>query len=118
MKVDKITQEIRLLGHENISTDEQLFSYKKSVIDQIEVLTQDREVMRKQLKKNLSDDELSKVKQDISSITSKLRTLKKELKLCDGIAQRSKVIEHNLSVIEQDEQKIKRKEKNRNVQRW
>lgn len=118
MKVDKITQEIRLLGHENISTDEQLFSYKKSVIDQIEVLTQDREVMRKQLKKNLSDDELSIVKQDISSITSKLRTLKKELKLCDGIAQRSKVIEHNLSVIEQDEQKIKRKEKNRNVQRW
>lgn len=118
MKVDKITQEIRLLGRENISTDEQLFSYKKSVIDQIEVLTQDREVLRKQSKKNLSDDELSKVKQDISSITSKLRTLKKELKLCDGIAQRSKVIEHNLSVIEQDEQKIKRKEKNRNVQRW
>ncbi len=118
MKVDKITQEIRLLGRENISTDEQLFSYKKSVIDQIEVLTENRKVLRKQSKKNLSDDELSKVKQNISSITSKLRTLKKELKLCDGIAQRSKVIEHNLSVIEQDEQKIKRKEKNRNVQRW
>ena len=28
LKLDKITQETRLLGRENISTDEQLFSYK------------------------------------------------------------------------------------------
>ena len=35
LKLDKITQETRLLGRENISTDEQLFSYKESVLSQI-----------------------------------------------------------------------------------
>ena len=29
--LDKITDEVRLLGRENISTDEQLFSYKESL---------------------------------------------------------------------------------------
>lgn len=118
MKVDQITQEIRLLGRENISTDEQLFSYKKSVGEQIDVLTQNREVLRKQSRKNLPDEKLLNVKKEIASITEKLRTLNKELKLCDGIAQRSKVIEHNLDIIEQDEKKLERKEKTRNVQRW
>ena len=38
LKLDKITQETRLLGRENISTDEQLFSYKESVLSQIKSL--------------------------------------------------------------------------------
>ena len=60
LKLDKITQETRLLGRENISTDEQLFSYKESVLSQIKSLTDDRTHLRKQLRRNLSDDELSK----------------------------------------------------------
>ena len=61
----------------------------------------------------MSDDELSKVKGQISEITGKLRTLRKEVTLCDGIAQRSKVMEQNLTQIQADEEKSKRKERNR-----
>lgn len=114
LKLDKITQETRLLGRENISTDEQLFSYKESVLSQIENLTDDRTHLRKQLRKNMSDDELSKVKEQIKTITDKLWTLRKEVGLCDDIAERSKVIEANLETVRAYEEKQERKEQNRN----
>ena len=114
LKLDKITAETRLLGRENISTDEQLFSYKESVLSQIKTLTDDRTHLRKQLRKNLSDDELSKVKEQISTITGKLWTLRKEVGLCDDIAERSKVIEANLETVRAYEEKQERKEQNRN----
>ena len=41
----------------------------------------------------MSDNELSNVKEQITAITSKLWTLRKEVGLCDDIAERSKVIE-------------------------
>ena len=114
MKLDKITDEVRLLGRENISTDEQLFSYKESVLSQIENLTDDRTHLRKQLRKNMSDDELSKVKEQIKTITDKLWTLRKEVGLCDDIAKRSKVIEANIETVRAYEEKQDRKEQNRN----
>lgn len=114
LKLDKITQETRLLGRENISTDEQLFSYKESVLSQIENLTDDRTHLRKLLRKNMSDDELSKVKEQIKTITDKLWTLRKEVGLCDDIAERSKNIEANLETVRAYEEKQERKEQNRN----
>ena len=114
LKLDKITAETRLLGRENISTDEQLFSYKESVLSQIENLTDDRTHLRKQLRKNMSDDELSKVKEQIKTITDKLWTLRKEVGLCDDIAKRSKVIETNIETVRAYEEKQDRKEQNRN----
>ena len=109
--------EARLLGRENISTDKELFSYKASIENQIETLTDERTHLRKTLRRNLSDDELSKVKGQISTITARIRTLRKEVTLCDGIAERSKVIEHNLEQVHADEDKFKGKERNRYEQR-
>lgn len=114
LKLDKITQETRLLGRENISTDKELFSYKESVQSQIKTLTDDRTHLRKQLRRNLSDDELSEVKKQIKTITDKLWTLRKEVNLCDNIAERSKVIEANLETVRAYEDKEQRKEQNRN----
>ncbi len=77
LKLDRISMEARLLGRENISTDKELFSYKASIENQIETLTDERTHLRKTLRRNLSDDELSKVKGQISTITDRIRTLRK-----------------------------------------
>lgn len=113
MKLDRITDEVRLLGRENISTDEQLFSYKTSVEEQMKSLVADRTHLRKKIRTKIDDVELSKAKDEIASITEKLKTLRKEVKLCDGIAERSKVMTQNLEQIHAEEQKIQRKEKTR-----
>lgn len=113
LKLDRISMEARLLGRENISTDRELFSYKASVEGQIRTLTDERTHLRKMLRRNMSGDELSKVRDRISTITDRIRTLRKEVTLCDGIAERSKLMEQNLSRVRADEEKIRGKEKNR-----
>lgn len=105
MKIDKISMETRLLARENISTIEQLFSYKESVEKEIDSLIDMRESLRRNVRKNSDETEISKIKDKISDSTRKIRELRKEITLCDGIAERSKVIDDRLKQIQKDEEK-------------
>lgn len=118
MKLDKITDEVRLLGRENISTDEQLFSYKTSLEEQMKNLVAGRTHLRKKIRTNIDDGQLQAAKDEIASINGELKKLRWEVKLCEDIAERSKVMEENLEHIETEEQKQQRKEKSRYEQRW
>ena len=59
--------------------------------------------------------ELSQAKASISLLTEKLKELRKEVKLCQDIAIRSKVIEEKVGAVRAEEEKSKRKE-NRNYE--
>jgi len=48
-------------------------------------------------------------KDEIASINGELKKLRREVKLCEDIAERSKVMEENLEHIETEEQKQQRK---------
>lgn len=109
MKIDKISMETRLLARENISTIEQLFSYKESVEKEIDSLVDVRESLRRNVRKNSDETEISKIKDKISDSTRKIRELRKEITLCDGIAERSKVIDDRLKQIQKDEEKERMK---------
>lgn len=111
MKLDELTAQVTLLGKHHIATDEQLFSYRQSVTEEIKTLTNDRTHLRNKIRKvNIDDAELSGAKAKISDITERLKTLRKELRICDGIATRSGVIRDNVVTILADEEKLKRKE--------
>ena len=109
MKIDKISMETRLLARENISTIEQLFSYKNSIEKEIDSLVDIRESLRRNVRKNADETEISKIKDKISDSTKKIRELRKEITLCDGIAERSKVIDDRLKQIQKDEEKERMK---------
>lgn len=112
MKIDKLTEQVTLLGHHHIGNDEQLFEYKHKLEEEIKVLTADRTLLRNEERKvNKTDDELSGIKTKISTISDRLQVLRKEVKLCDEIADRSGVIEHNLEVAITDEAKQQSKKK-------
>ena len=112
MKLDQITAQVRLLGREHISTSEQLFSYKSKVEDEIKTLTADRTHLRNEIRKvNIDDDLLSGKKQQISALSERLKELRKEVRLCDGIAERSGVMRENLNAVLADEEKIKNNRK-------
>ncbi len=118
MKLDEITAQTTLLGKHQIGTDEQLFSYKRLAEAEIKSLTADRTHLRNEIRKvNITDERLSEAKEQISEISGRIKELRKEVKLCDGIAERSKVIEQNLEQIRADEEKSKRKE-NRSYDKW
>lgn len=109
MKIDKISMETKLLARENVSTIEQLFSYKNSIEKEIESLVDIRESLRRNVRKNADETEISKIKDKISDSTRKIRELRKEITLCDGIAERSKVIDDRLKQIQKDEEKERMK---------
>lgn len=109
MKIDKISMETRLLAREKISTIEQLFSYKNSIEKEIDSLVDIRESLRRNVRKNDDETEISKIKDEISDSTRKIRELRKEITLCDGIAERSKAIDDRLKQIQKDEEKERMK---------
>lgn len=109
MKIDKISMETRLLARENISTIEQLFSYKNSIEKEIDSLVDIRESLRRNVRKNADEIKISKIKDEISDSTRKIRELRKKITLCDGIAERSKVIDDRLKQIQKDEEKERMK---------
>lgn len=110
-KLDELTAQTTLLGIHQIENTEQLFSYKASVEDEIKKLTADRTHLRNEIRTvKIDDARLSAAKEQISVISEKLKTLRKEVKLCDGIAERSGAMEHRLNEVLVDEEKSKRKE--------
>ena len=105
-----------VVGKHHIGTSEQLFSYKRSVEEQIKTLTADRTHLRNEIRKvNRTDAELSQARASISALSEKLKELRREVKLCEDIAVRSKVIEEKVGAVRAEEEKSKRKE-NRNYE--
>lgn len=110
-KVDQLSAQVRLLGRENISTTEQLFLYKSKAMGEIKTLTAYRTHLRNEIRKvNIDDDSLSTAKLKISAISEKLSELRKDVRLCDAIAERSDAMKENLEAVLADEEKIKGKE--------
>lgn len=114
MKLDELTAQTTLLSKNHIGTTEELFIYKQSVEDEIKSLTAERTHLRNEIRKvNISDEQLSAAKNEISEISDRLKGLRKEVKLCDGIAQRSGEIKEHLEQVIAEEEKQNRKEKSR-----
>ena len=110
-KLDQLSAQVRLLGRENISTTEQLFLYKSKAMEQIKTLTAHRTHLRNETRKVTIDDEsLSTAKLKIEAITEALSELRKDVRLCEAIAERSGVMQENLEKVLAEEEKIKGKE--------
>ena len=94
-KLDKLSEETKLLVRHRIDTDEQLFSYQDGLNGKIESLTAERKALYKQQRTVAVKSDtimLEKVKSDISAISKELAVLRREVRLCDDIAMRSKVM--------------------------
>ena len=112
MKAEKYSQEARLLGKNHIDTARQLFSYKTSLEERVEALTSARKDLKNKLRRvGTSEVDLTKIKADISRISDELKKLRKEISLCEDIAERSHIIEGNVEQIIADEERENTKSK-------
>lgn len=115
IKLDAITQEVRLLAEHRIDTAEQLSSYKSGLEAKISELTSDRkQLYRRQRTVAVKSDEAlqNQIKTQITAMSGQLTQLRREVKLCDDIAQRSGVMLEKLRTVREDE-KTTGKEKTR-----
>ena len=111
-----ITKETRLLCRCHIVTAEQLLSYQSSLEKEKTELTEQRKGLYSQSRK-ASGEEKEAVKAQISDISKWLGEIRKEVRLCEGIAARSDTLKEKLNVIRAEEQETRRKELMKNEHR-
>lgn len=113
LKLDAITAETRLLIGHRIDTAEQLFSYRDEVSEKITVLTEKRKQLYKTQRTaavKSAPEKAAEVKTQIAALSKELAVLRKEVVLCNNIAERSGVIKEKIKAVREDEH-IKGKEK-------
>ena len=116
MKMDAISEEAKLLDRCQIDTAEQLSSYKSDLEAQINSLTARRSFLRKsQRTVAIVDDpeKLEAVKAETAMLSNELKRLRKEVRLCEDIAERSGAIMEKVIKAEEFEQE---QEENRDEQ--
>jgi len=91
----------------------ELTAYRESTTAEMATLTEQRQVLRNRLRRlSRQGDalEADAVRAQISSISQTLKTMRRDMALCDGIAERSGQVKENLALLKQ-QQEIERKER-------
>ena len=102
VKLDWIIAQTRFLGANKIETAEDLQAKQKEIQALIETLTQQRRDLRIALKRALRQDDpvqAAALKAQIATLSAEVRKHRKEVKLCDDIAQRNGIVLENLKEI-------------------
>ena len=102
VKLDWIIAQTRFLGANKIETAQDLQSKQTEIQAQIEKLTQQRRDLRIALKRAQRQDDPAQVdalKAQIAALSAEVRKHRKEVKLCDDIAQRNGIVLENLKEI-------------------
>ena len=113
-KLDRLDAETRFLGKQHIGTIGELTAHREKSSAKISTLTAQRQELRKEVRRLVRQGDTiaaDEVKQKISAISSRLKVLRREVVLCDGIAQRSGQVKENLERLAEQKQ-TERKELN------
>ena len=115
IKLDAITQEVRLLAEHRIDTAEQLSSYQGELESRIAAASaEQKQLYRKKRSVSVKSDtaKLTEIQSSISLLSKELSQLRREVKLCSDIAVRSGILLERIQEI----QKSQRKEQNEHDQ--
>ena len=99
LRGERFSQEVRLLSQYKIDTMERLEAYQGKVEDNLKGLLSQRDVLYHEFRTVAvqSDPERKdRVKQEISTLTGQIKQLRREVALCEDIAQRSEKMRENL----------------------
>ena len=107
LKMNRIAEETRFICRNGIDNETELREAKETIQHQIQDLTRKRDVYYNAIRRRgISEFEVGDYREKIAEITSELKILRKENRLCDGIAKRSGIIEQKLEQVIEDEKKM------------
>ena len=116
LRGERFSQEVRLLSQYKIDTAEQLEAHQGKVQSALGEGISQRAALYRQIRTVAvqSDPERKdRVKQEISTLTGQIKNLRKEVALCEDIAQRSEKMRENLRVQEEKENSSPKREEYR-----
>ncbi|WP_415532790.1 hypothetical protein [Ethanoligenens sp.] len=95
--LDQLIAETKLLCARKISDKGQLLSFKSDLEQKLKFLTSDRTTLYNRLRRCKDETHRAEIKENISSVSKEISTLREEVKLCDGILIRSETMRQKLS---------------------
>lgn len=109
-KLDELSNQAIFLAENNINTKEDLIALRKQVINELDGMLVSKDKLYSLIKKTDDKEKIDELKIKIEKITNKSKTLRKKIKLCNGIQNRVEEIEHNLEEFKKYNKEVDRNE--------
>ena len=102
LRCDQYAREARLLGEYGIETKEDLEGFVKVEHARMDVISGERDELRKVVKRKVPDEEKARAKERITELTSEMKDIRSRLKLCDDIRERSGIMEEKVRELDKE----------------
>ena len=107
LKCDQYSEQAKLLSKYHVSTDEDLSLLVEKLEDKMQSVSAERDEMRKVSRRNIPIAQIDAARDKVTELTAELRELRKELKVCTQVQERSDHVRENLEIIDRDRQREK-----------
>ncbi len=113
-KMERISEETKLLVRNNLKTNEQFFSFEEQKSKELTNLLDKRSKLWYKHKKSKSKVEKDQLKKEIDEINKQIEPIRKEVVLCKEIEERTPKLEQNVNEFNQEQENQNRKEVEKN----
>ena len=104
LKCDQYSEQAKLLAKYHVNTDEDLSSLMEKLETKIADISAERNDMRNKARRRLPEREKTEARENVKVLTAKIRELRRELKVCGQVKERSQHVRENLEIIDRDRQ--------------
>ena len=105
LKCDQYSEQAKLLSKYHVGTDRDLEQLMETLSEKMTALSRERDELRLVVKRVQPEATIAKAKEDIRSLTSEIKELRHELKVCREVQERSEHVRENLEIIDRDRTK-------------
>jgi len=116
IRAKELTDEVRLVMKHRIDTPEQLAAYQSGVESEVRELAGARKQLYRRLRtKEVQTDsqQQTAIRAEITALTEKLKTLRREIRLCADISARSRQIKEKIQTVREDEKPKDKEQRDR-----
>ena len=105
LKCDQYSEQAKLLCKYHVNTDGDLEHVMENIRERMKTLTAERDQLRNKVRRVLPEKEIAEAKEKATEKTTELKELRRELKVCGQIQERSSQVAENLRIVDADRMK-------------
>ena len=104
LKCEQYSEQAKLLSKYHVNTDEDLSLIMEKIDAKISELTADRNDLRNMIRRVKPEIDVNQGRVQIAELTTEIKELRKELRICGQVQERSGHVQDNLEIIDRDRQ--------------
>ena len=104
LKCDQYSEQAKLLCKYHVNTDEDLSMLMENIDAKMTAALADRNEMRNVARRKLPESEIVAAREKAMELTTEIKELRRELKICGQVQERSGHVRENLEIIDNDRQ--------------